>query len=131
MKAFIYDMDGVIADTEPVHLRAEQRVLQKMGVEGVTLEFLMRYQGMTDLMMFEDMKKLFGFHHSAEQAAEAKVYLFNKIIHEQHVTPIGSVRRMNCASRMGSRRPSRARRVMISSPLSSTISASATTSTSS
>ena len=88
MKAFIYDMDGVIADTEPVHLRAEQRVLQKMGVEGVTLEFLMRYQGMTDLMMFEDMKKLFGFHHSAEQAAEAKVYLFNKIIHEQHVTPI-------------------------------------------
>ena len=123
MKAFIYDMDGVIADTEPVHLRAEQRVLQKMGVEGVTLEFLMRYQGMTDLMMFEDMKKLFGFHHSAEQAAEAKVYLFNKIIHEQHVTPIeGS---------MGSRRPSRARRVMISSPLSSTISASATTSTSS
>ena len=88
MKAFIYDMDGVIADTEPVHLRAEQRVLQKMGVEGVTLEFLMRYQCMTDLMMFEDMKKLFGFHHSAEQAAEAKVYLFNKIIHEQHVTPI-------------------------------------------
>ena len=43
---------------------------------------------MTDLMMFEDMKKLFGFHHSAEQAAKAKVYLFNKIIHEQHVTPI-------------------------------------------
>lgn len=61
MKAFIYDMDGVIADTEPVHLRAEQRVLQKMGVEGVTLEFLMRYQGMTDLMMFEDMKKIVWF----------------------------------------------------------------------
>ena len=31
MKAFIYDMDGVIADTEPVHMQAEQHVMKKMG----------------------------------------------------------------------------------------------------
>ena len=88
MKAFIYDMDGVIADTEPVHLRAEQRVLQKMGVEGVTLEFLMRYQGMTDVMIFEDLRKQFCIKPSAEKLAKAKAYLFNKILHETHVTPI-------------------------------------------
>ena len=32
MKAFIYDMDGVICDTEPVHIEAEQRVLKKLGI---------------------------------------------------------------------------------------------------
>lgn len=90
MKAFIYDMDGVIADTEPVHLQAEQLVLKKMGID-VTLEFLMRYQGMTDLMMFEDMKQRFHFKHTAEQAAKAKAYVFNKILHEEHVKPIEGI----------------------------------------
>ena len=51
LKAFIYDMDGVIADTEPVHMQAEQHVMKKMGVE-LELAYFQRYQGMTDVMIF-------------------------------------------------------------------------------
>ena len=38
MKAFIYDMDGVIVDSEPVHLRVEQQILAKQGVNATTIE---------------------------------------------------------------------------------------------
>lgn len=51
MKAFIYDMDGVIADTEPVHMQAEQYVMKKMGVE-LEVSYFQRYQGMTDIMIY-------------------------------------------------------------------------------
>ena len=47
MKAFIYDMDGVIADTEPVHMKAEQHVMKKKASGGVqsfvSLKFLRNY----------------------------------------------------------------------------------------
>lgn len=52
LKAFIYDMDGVIADTEPVHMKAEQHVMKKMGVE-LELAYFQRYQGMTDVMILK------------------------------------------------------------------------------
>ena len=45
MKAFIYDMDGVIVDSEPVHLRVEQQILAKQGVTDTTIEHLEKYQG--------------------------------------------------------------------------------------
>ena len=130
MKAFIYDMDGVIADTEPVHMQAEQHVMKKMGVE-LEVSYFQRYQGMTDIMIFEDLRKQFGVKPAAEKLAKAKAYLFNKILHETHVTPIaGSLELiMSCAGRRGSRRLSRARRATPSSPSSSTTSASAITST--
>lgn len=89
MKAFIYDMDGVIADTEPVHMQAEQHVMKKMGVE-LELAYFQRYQGMTDVMIFEDLRKQFCIKPSAEKLAKAKAYLFNKILHETHVTPIAA-----------------------------------------
>ena len=40
MKAFIYDMDGVIVDSEPVHLRVEKHILETQGVKDVTWEEL-------------------------------------------------------------------------------------------
>lgn len=93
LKAFIYDMDGVIADTEPVHMQAEQHVMKKMGVE-LELAYFQRYQGMTDVMIFEDLRKQFCIKPSAEKLAKAKAYLFNKILHETHVTPIAGSREL-------------------------------------
>lgn len=90
MKAFIYDMDGVIADTEPVHTKAERIVLQDMGIE-VTDEFLAQYQGVTDLMMYEDLKEKFHFAPSAAEVAKKKAALFQKIMREEHVTPIEGI----------------------------------------
>lgn len=88
MKAVIYDMDGVIVDSEPVHLGAWLHVFQKVGVKGLTLEYFYAYQGMSDLDICKLMVEKHHLHDDAKKLAEAKKYLYVKHMHEQGPTPI-------------------------------------------
>jgi HAD superfamily hydrolase (TIGR01509 family) len=47
-KAIIFDFDGVIADTEPLHYRAFQEVLEPIGLEYSWKEYLDLYAGFDD-----------------------------------------------------------------------------------
>lgn len=51
MKAVIFDMDGVISDSEPCHVEAEKALFHKFGVE-LSTEYLQTYMGkyVTDLL---------------------------------------------------------------------------------
>ena len=91
MKAFIYDMDGVIVDSEPVHLRVEQHLLEKLGVTDVTLEQLESYQGSSDWNMWMDFVEKYHLPQGAQKLVAAKKYLFNRTMHEEGVTPIAGV----------------------------------------
>lgn len=88
MKAFIYDMDGVIVDTEPLHLEAIVYVLNKMGVHDIHVDDLVKYQGTTDLMVYEDLRKTHPFKPTPEQAVKAKDYLFQRLLEEKGIDPI-------------------------------------------
>jgi HAD superfamily hydrolase (TIGR01509 family) len=48
LQAIIFDFDGVIADSEPLHLRAYQEVLQKAGIELTREDYYSRYLGFDD-----------------------------------------------------------------------------------
>lgn len=50
--AIVFDFDGVLADTEPLHLGATQRVLTEVGVELTRDEYYGRYLGYDDDGMF-------------------------------------------------------------------------------
>jgi beta-phosphoglucomutase len=57
LQAVIFDFDGVIADSEPLHLRAYQAVLQP---EGITLEkedYYARYLGYDDAELFQALTR--------------------------------------------------------------------------
>ena len=90
MKAFIYDMDGVIVDTEPVHIEVEQAVLRRVGVEAAT-ELLMPYRGTSDVAMYADLKQRFGFTETPEELTQRKSELFQKVMHERGVVPIEGI----------------------------------------
>jgi HAD superfamily hydrolase (TIGR01509 family) len=51
--AVIFDFDGVIADTEPLHLAATQRALAGRGAMLSPAEYAERYLGYTDHGLFE------------------------------------------------------------------------------
>src|SRR5687768_1925822 len=53
LQAVFFDFDGVIADTEPLHLRAYQAVLQADGIDLNKTEYYARYLGYDDLGLFE------------------------------------------------------------------------------
>ncbi len=57
LQAVFFDFDGVIADTEPLHLRAYQAVLQADGIDLNKSEYYARYLGYDDLGLFEALAK--------------------------------------------------------------------------
>lgn len=53
LQAVFFDFDGVIADSEPLHLRAYQRVLHKDGIELSEQDYYARYLGYDDVGLFQ------------------------------------------------------------------------------
>lgn len=59
MRGFIFDMDGVIIDSEPLHFQVEQDVCKKYGVELAEKE-LESYVGTRARDMWQQIKKTHG-----------------------------------------------------------------------
>lgn len=53
LQAIVFDFDGVIANSEPLHLLAFQQVLADDGVELSASDYYTRYLGYDDVGMFE------------------------------------------------------------------------------
>src|SRR3990167_911874 len=60
LKAIILDCDGVIADTEPVHLRAFQKVLDEERIELLEEDYYREYIGFSDRDCFSAVLSLHG-----------------------------------------------------------------------
>jgi beta-phosphoglucomutase len=52
LRAVIFDFDGVITDSEILHLRAFNRVLAQYDIEITTKDYYKEYLGLTDLDLF-------------------------------------------------------------------------------
>ncbi len=52
IKAVIFDFDGVIVDSEPLHLRAFQRTVETLGLKLLTTDYYMRYLACDDKSFF-------------------------------------------------------------------------------
>jgi beta-phosphoglucomutase len=57
LQAVFFDFDGVIADSEPLHLRAYQQVLQRDGIELTQSDYYARYLGYDDVGLFEALAR--------------------------------------------------------------------------
>lgn len=57
LQAIIFDFDGVIADTEPLHFKAYNRVLKGYGIKIAKKAYYHDYLGYTDHDCFEIIKK--------------------------------------------------------------------------
>lgn len=65
MKAVIFDMDGVIIDSEPVHFRLETRMLSELGLN-LPLEEHESFLGTSSYEFFETLKKRYLLSASVE-----------------------------------------------------------------
>jgi len=52
LQAVVFDFDGVIADSEPLHFRAFRDILAEVGVELTEAEYYRRYLGLSDAAAF-------------------------------------------------------------------------------
>lgn len=66
IKAIVFDFDGVLADSEPLHFRAYQTVLWKLGITFARDEYYSNYLGYDDEGVFAQLLERHGLRVDSE-----------------------------------------------------------------
>ena len=89
IKAVLFDMDGVIAETEHVHVEAEKQTLLKYGVQ-ITEDELHRYTGTTAKQMFMELIAKYKLDTTFERIFNEKEEVMFKLL-EMDTQPVKGV----------------------------------------
>lgn len=85
IKAIVFDFDGVLADSEPLHLRAYQTVLSRLSIDLTRDEYYSNYLGYDDEGVFAQLFERHGLRVDSEgiQALiEEKTTVFDAAMEE-------------------------------------------------
>ena len=82
IKAFIFDLDGTLADTELLHYRTWKAVLEENGVAEFTFDAFLNYVGTSNEKVARDYIDSDGIVKSVEELIERKQQLYMEIIGE-------------------------------------------------
>ena len=85
VKAIIFDFDGVLFDSEKLHLQACNKVFEKLGFTISEDEYFQKYVGLSDDIMFESIFHNKKISHSSTQTKlhrMRKIEEYKTIIHE-------------------------------------------------
>jgi len=85
LKAVVFDFDGIIVDSEPLHYRAFQKVLEPLGAGFSWAEYTARYMGFDDRDAFREAFMASGLALSDQKLAEVinfKASLFHDVASE-------------------------------------------------
>lgn len=70
-RCVIFDMDGVIIDSEPIHMACEKEIFRMLGIS-ITEEEHHTMVGTTDLVMWTRLKKSFSLSQSTKELVKLK-----------------------------------------------------------
>lgn len=93
LKAVIFDMDGVIIDSEPLHARANILACKQFGID-LSYEYVMRFIGNTILYMCETIKKDYGLNLTAKQLSEESARQIELLHAKEGYTPVPYVKEL-------------------------------------
>jgi len=79
IEAVIFDMDGVIVDTELIHNTAEKKVLNDIGID-ITLEEIRKYAGAASNVWFKEILKKHNKVADVYELKEKKFRMVYKIL---------------------------------------------------
>jgi beta-phosphoglucomutase len=83
IRAVVFDFDGVLADSEPLHLRSYQEVLTPIGITLTRDEYYANYLGYDDEGVFTKIADAHGIRLDARQVAaliDEKTRVFDDVI---------------------------------------------------
>lgn len=93
MKAVIFDMDGVIIDSEPIHFEVDMQTMRDLGFD-ISSEELEKYVGTTNEYMFSDLKNKYNIKQSIEEVINYKVELTKKKVIQSDLEPIEGIKEL-------------------------------------
>ncbi len=87
-KALIFDLDGTLADTMPVHFLAYKSVLEKYGIH-FTPELFAKLAGIPAVGTIEKLNEWFGTKMNAEEVGHFKESEYENLMHKMKpVVPV-------------------------------------------
>jgi beta-phosphoglucomutase len=105
IQAIVFDFDGVLANSEAIHLRTAQEILGALGVSLTHDEYYERYLGFDDQSMFQAIAVTHGWALDARQLdalIAEKARLFDEFVREGDVLYPGAAL---CVERLVDRFP--------------------------
>jgi len=82
LKAVIFDMDGVIIDSEPTHMKLENDTYKKLGIE-VTGDEHLSFVGATSQYMWEVLKNKYKLNQTLEELVEYERSIYFKYLNSE------------------------------------------------
>lgn len=90
MNAVIFDMDGVIIDSEPIHFEVDMQTMKDFGCS-ISKEELNKYVGTTNEYMYTDIKNNYKIDKSVEELIYYRSEMVKKKISESDLMPIEGI----------------------------------------
>lgn len=95
IKAVIFDMDGVISDTLPIHIESERRVLFKYGINISADKIIKEFNAVPDKEMFERIFKENNKHLNFQEVKDEKWQIFRELAGDKIEVIPGSLELIN------------------------------------
>ena len=91
MNAMLFDMDGVLVDSEPIHFAGRQRTLKRYGID-ISAEELSNYTGILAKPFLRDIAEKRGVNIPIDEAAEFIPVDFNTEFESRKIEPIEGIK---------------------------------------
>lgn len=101
IRAIVFDFDGVLADSEPLHFRALQQICSSLGVTLSREEYYAEYLGFDDEGAFRRLAEVYGWEGGDRQIAALvteKARIFDEMMEEADILYPGA---NACVERLG------------------------------
>ncbi|HYG75271.1 MAG TPA: HAD family phosphatase [Planctomycetota bacterium] len=93
IRAFLFDMDGLLLDTEDIHIRAYMELTRQLGVPQ-SFESLKRFIGHSHQVTVKFLIDELGVKHTFEELVLREQDLYFEILHSEKPAPLPGVREM-------------------------------------
>jgi beta-phosphoglucomutase family hydrolase len=93
IQAVIFDMDGVIIDSEPFHYEVNKRIFASLGIE-VSEDEYRGYIGVSNTNMWTSIKSKHGLRHSVNELTAMQVNGNIEFMEKERIDPVEGVREL-------------------------------------
>ena len=89
-KAVLFDMDGVLVDSQPIHFTGDRRLLEHCGVQ-VKEKDLEKYAGTSNPNRFKMFIDAYGFNHTLEEMDRVREDIMKQLVDESGLKAISGI----------------------------------------